>query len=339
MTCDHRTVYRRDVDKIIHSKAYTRYVDKTQVVYLVEHDHITHRSLHVQLVSSYARGISAALNLDGDLVEAISLGHDIGHPPFGHEGEEYLNEIAKENGLYGFQHPVQSCRLAEMIEPLQLSFPVLDGFLCHDGAMTDPVIIPRIGKGEEGFRADVESRKRGENVIPGTLEGALVKLCDTISYVGRDIEDAITLNIITRDKIPETSLGRSNKEILAHLAEDLIESSRGGEKIALSPRAFQDLKLLRNFNFKAIYSHPPLKKESKKIKAAYSILFDLLLRDFSKEGEKSFVWKNFLSTKGSEYLKNSTDVEKVIDYISGMTDNYFLRTLNKFIVPQRIVLE
>ena len=127
--------YKRDVDRIVHSKAYARYVDKTQVAYLVENDHITHRSLHVQLVSNFARGIAEILRLNLDLVEAIALGHDVGHPPFGHEGEGYLSSLSKEYGNGPFAHPWQSCRLLTDIEPLNLGLAVYDGFLCHDGGM------------------------------------------------------------------------------------------------------------------------------------------------------------------------------------------------------------
>src|SRR3984957_3501716 len=135
---DHRLPYKRDVDRIVHSKAYARYIDKTQVVYLVENDHITHRSLHVQLVSNFARGIAEILHLNLDLVEAIALGHDVGHPPFGHEGEEYLSALSQEFGAGHFAHSWQSCRLFMHVEPLNLGLAVYDGFLCHDGGMSNP---------------------------------------------------------------------------------------------------------------------------------------------------------------------------------------------------------
>src|SRR3984893_9346331 len=143
---DHRLPYKRDVDRILHSKAYSRYVDKTQVVYLVENDHITHRSLHVQLVSSFARGIAEILRLNLDLVEAISLGHDVGHPPFGHEGEEYLSKLSLEYAGTIFAHPWQSCRLLSVIEPLNLGLAVYDGFLCHDGGIGTTRLTPHYGK-------------------------------------------------------------------------------------------------------------------------------------------------------------------------------------------------
>lgn len=206
---DHRMPYKRDVDRILHSNAYARYVDKTQVVYLVDNDHITHRSLHVQLVSSFARGIAEILRLNSDLVEAIALGHDVGHPPFGHEGEGYLSVLSIEYGCGPFSHPLQSCRLLTELEPLNLGLAVYDGFLCHDGGMSEPILAPRFGKTWEDHLKERRAKQAEaeKNIMPGTLEGCLVKLCDTMSYLGRDIEDAISLDILKREEVPKTFFG------------------------------------------------------------------------------------------------------------------------------------
>lgn len=337
---DHRLPYRRDVDRIIHSKAYRRYVDKTQVVYLVDNDHLTHRSLHVQLVAHFAKGIAEMLKLNLDLVEAIALGHDVGHPPFGHEGEEYLSQIAKEFGLANFQHPIQSCRLLSLIEPLNLGLNVYDGFLAHDGAMDGSRIEPVFGKTWERFYEDIERKRKDPtlSVTPATLEGALVKICDTISYVGRDFEDAISIKIIGRGDIPETPAGRTNKDWLTYFARDILKESHGKPYITMSKEAFQALKTVRKFNFEKIYTHPKLKQESKRIKESYRLLCDLLLRDWKENGPESHLAKKFLHSKSEAYLGGSSDVEKVVDYISGMTDNYFVRTLENLIIPKRIDL-
>ena len=335
---DHRLPYKRDVDRIIHSKAYTRYGDKTQVVYLVDNDHITHRSLHVQLVSSFAKGIAEILRLNLDLVEAIALGHDVGHPPFGHEGEGYLSALSKEHGNGFFAHPLQSCRLFTLIEPLNLGLDVYDGFLCHDGGMKGSTITPQFGKTWDDHLSD-KNKKMAEpdgNIFPGTMEGCLVKLCDTVSYIGRDIEDAINLGILTRDKVPNTLLGKSNREILSHIAQDMILHSYGKDYVELSEEIYAALKTLRNFNFQHIYTHPQLKIESKKIKRSYRILFELLLEDHHKNKEKSYLWENFAHNKGEHYLLNTSHVQLVVDYIAGMTDHYFIRTLESLIVPRRI---
>ena len=265
---DHRLPYKRDVDRIVHSKAYARYIDKTQVVYLVNNDHITHRGLHVQLVSNFARGIAEILRLNLDLVEAISLGHDVGHPPFGHEGEGYLSLLSEESCGHVFAHPWQSCRLFTSIEPLNLGLNVYDGFLCHDGGLIDTKLEPRFGKTWDDHFQDLENKLRDpeQNIIPGTLEGCLVKICDTMSYIGKDIEDAITVGILKRDQVPHTILGTTNREILSVLAQDIIKMSYNKNYIAMSQQIFDALQQLRAFNFKMIYQHPRLKGESTKIK-------------------------------------------------------------------------
>jgi len=337
---DHRLPYKRDVDRIIHSKAYSRYIDKTQVVYLIKNEHVTYRSLHVQLVSSFARGIAEILRLNLDLVEAIALGHDVGHPPFGHEGENYLSCLSKEYGCGHFAHPWQSCRLFTEIEPLNLGLAVYDGFLCHDGGMSGTRLTPRFGKTWEDHFADKANKiaDPDENIFPGTLEGCLVKICDTISYLGRDIEDAITLGLLSRDQVPQTLLGVTNRDILRVVACDLIQMSYEKDYIELSEEVFEALKVLRAFNFKHIYTHAKLKVESSKISYSYRILFETLLNDYQKNLENSFMWKHFLDNKPEHYLQTSSAVQKVIDYISGMTDSYFIRTLEKLVMPQYIEL-
>lgn len=335
---DHRLPYKRDVDRIVHSKAYARYVDKTQVVYLVDNDHITHRSLHVQLVSNFARGIAEILRLNLDLVEAIALGHDVGHPPFGHEGEGYLSQLSLEFTQQPFTHPWQSCRLFTELEPLNLGLAVYDGFLCHDGGMCGHKLIPRLGKTwQEHFHDKEQKLKDPEgNIWPGTLEGCLVKLCDTISYLGRDIEDAIVLGIVSRSEIPKTILGDSNRIILSELSQNIIRNSYGQDYIALSEDVYEALKILRRFNFERIYTHPRLKVESNKVRRSYRILFDHLLQDFNQQGKNSYLWSKFLHNKSEKYLEQTSPPQKVIDYIAGMTDHYFIKTLEKLIVPKPI---
>ncbi len=332
--------YKLDVERIIHSKAFRRYTDKTQVVYLVENDHITHRSLHVQLVSSFARGLAEMLGLNVHLVEAISLGHDVGHPPFGHEGEGYLSEIAKEAGIGAFSHAHQSCRQLFEIEPLNLNFHVYDGFLCHDGGMRRLKCEPLFNKNWADHERECSERRIDpeRDFQPASLEGALVKMCDTISYLGKDIEDAIALGIIKREELPDTLLGKENKEIIVNAGKDLIKESAGKDYIALSEDVFSALKVLRKFNFERIYNHPPLKVESQKIRSSLRYLFDTLLSDYEKRGDESELWTSFLHSKTSSYLEKTSLAQKGIDFIAGMTDNFFIATFEKLIVPQKIIL-
>lgn len=335
---DHRLPYRKDADAILHSKAYARYADKTQVVYLIDNDHISQRSLHVQLVSSYARGIAQLLGLNLQLIEAIALGHDVGHPPFGHEGEGYLSSLSQQYGEGPFAHSWQSCRLLRKIEPLNLGLAVYDGFLCHDGGMQGNVLQPRFGKNWDDHLADLDQKiaDPNGNILPGTLEGCLVKLCDTISYLARDIEDAISLEIIARDQLPDTLLGTDSHSILRHTAGDIIKSSYKQDHIAVSKPVYEALKAIRAYNFKNIYTDSRLKVESLKVKRGYQILFDLLITDFEKNRENSYLWIDFVKNKEESYRAQTTPVRMVIDYISGMTDGFFVRTLDKLVVPKRI---
>ncbi len=337
---DHRLPYKRDVDRILHSKPFARYTDKTQVVYLVDNDHITHRSLHVQLVSNFARGIAEILNLNLDLVEAIALGHDVGHPPFGHEGEGYLSEISKEYGNGVFTHPHQSCRIFSEINPLNLGLLVYDGFLCHDGGLTSHKLHPKYGKSFVDHFAEKKEKLQNPdiNIFPATLEGCLVKLSDTISYIGRDIEDAIHLNLIERSQVPETILKNNNADILTCIARDVIQMSYEKDYIALSEEVLEALKVLREFNFNYIYMHPKLKTQSKKIKQGYRILFDLLYEDLIENKELSYVHTHFAHNKPSKYLEQTTDAQMIVDFVAGMTDTYFINTLDSLIVPKRIKL-
>jgi dGTPase len=199
-----RPTFFHDTDKIMHSLAYTRYIDKAQVFYLFENDHITHRVLHVQFVSKIGRVIGRCLNLNEDLIEAISLGHDLGHVPYGHDGENVLNELCKDSGIGCFCHNVQSVRFLEEIEQrgkgLNLSLQVLDGILAHNGEMLSEEYRPTYGKTWEEFEAEYINCSKDENsskkIFPMTLEGCVVRISDVIAYIGRDIEDAITLKLI-----------------------------------------------------------------------------------------------------------------------------------------------
>lgn len=338
---DHRLPYKRDVDRIVHSKAYTRYIDKTQVLYLFDNDHITHRVLHVQLVSNFARGIAEILRLNLDLVEAIALGHDVGHPPFGHEGENYLSELSVEYCGQTFAHTYQSCRLFREIEPLNLGLNVYDGFLCHDGGLRQTRFVPKFGKSWDDHFAELEV-KLGDpdgNLWPATLEGCLVKLCDTVSYLGRDIEDAIRVGLLARDQVPKTVLGQTNREILSRVASDVIASSYGRDEIAMSEETFEGLRLLRQCNFDHIYLHPKIKVESERVRRSYRLLFQILLDDYDEKGVESRLWRHFLANKPEGYLEMYEPPTYVVDYISGMTDRYFVATLQSLAIPKRITLE
>lgn len=343
---DIRRPYFHDGDRIMHSKAYARYIDKTQVFYLIKNDHITHRVLHVQLVSKIARQIGRGLGLNEDLIEAISLGHDIGHVPYGHDGEKYLSKACEKHGIGRFRHNVQSVRALDRIEDLNLTLQVLDGILAHNGEAHDLVIKPALDKTWEAFDREVETCQQctddHSGILPMTMEGCAVRVSDTISFIGRDIEDAITIGLIERDDIPGdcvATLGNNNRDIVNNLVIDVIENSYGMEYIALGGNTAEALKKLREFNNANIYNNPKIKSEANKIERMFAMLFDTFLEDLDKERLESKVYKNYLNGFYGEALKKyrdgSSNADIVRDFIAGMTDQYFNDTFQEIYLPQR----
>lgn len=341
----HRQNFSIDSDRILHSLAYTRYIDKTQVFYLIDNDHITHRVLHVQLLSKIARTIGRFLHLNEDLIEAIALGHDIGHPPFGHDGERILSEICLHYGLGHFLHNVQSVRFLNLIERKgrgwNLSLQVLDGILCHDGETHRQGLKPHRNKTFTDL--DLETQMKQNNpekeLLPMTLEGCVVRLADTISYIGRDIEDAIRLNLIKRGELPEKcvkTLGSTNGEIIYTLVTDLITSSKDRDLVCFSDEVSDALSALRGFNIKRIYCNPSIKRETGKFHDLFERLFSCYLEDLEKERLDSVIYSEFLDGMSDEYISASSPEAIVRDFIVGMTDDYFLKQCNLRFMPQKL---
>jgi len=337
---DMRDAFSIDVDRILHSQAYTSYIDKTQVFYLVGHQGISHRVIHVQLLSRIARTIGRKLGLNDDLIEAIAIGHDIGHPPFGHDGEQYLDELCREYGIGAFRHNIQAIQSLEKIEKagagLNLTLQVLDGILCHNGEVTEQAVSPHGISVFDAFDVKVKSSKEGQNPLPSTLEGCLVRIADTISYIGRDIEDAISLDIISREDIPvqaSSILGNTNGKIVYSLVEDLIRHS-DGQRIAYSSDVFSALKELKGFNYRRIYLNERVKTESTKIKDMYALIFRRLMRDVQSGAGVSPIFTRFLDPMAKDYKKEHSQAEIVRDYMASLTDTAFLRLFNELFVPR-----
>ncbi len=335
-----RSKFFRDSDRIIHSKAYTRYIDKTQVFYLFENDHITHRVLHVQMVSKIARQIGRALGLNEDLIEAIALGHDIGHAPYGHEGETYLSELCKKHGIGVFHHSVQSVKFLDTIENQNLTLEVLDGILCHDGESYDRFLRPNRNKSWDVFDREIEDKAyKNIELTPMTLEGCAVRIADMISFIGRDIEDAITVGLITRDEIPANcaeAIGNNNREIINTLVIDVIENSYGEDCISFSSEIWRALEDLRNFNLKTIYENPRIKTQSGKIRTMYKFMFETFLEDMERKNLNSNIYQHHVNYyQGSGYGVRYSEPEIVRDFIAGMTDNYFNNTFKESFLPKK----
>ncbi len=343
----YRQAYSLDVDRVLHSLAYTRYIDKTQVFYLVENDHITHRVLHVQLVSKISRTIGRFLGLNEDLIEAIALAHDIGHVPFGHEGENFLSRLCRSHGIGHFCHNVQSVQFLDKVERKgrgwNLCLQTLDGILCHDGEIHDQQIHPDRGKTFETLEAEM-ARKTFDPatpLTPMTLEGCVVRFSDTVGYIGRDIEDAIRLGLIRRKDLPRKSvavLGDTNGQIVYALVTDIIESSIDTASITFSDEVSGALKRLKAFNYERIYLNPVIKKHSATLGRLFEILFERYLDDLRKGDESSVIFTRFLPDMSDAYCRSHTPEEMVRDFIAGMTDNYFLKQCPKSLRPRSFKL-
>ncbi len=340
---DYRQPFSVDVDRILHARAYTRYIDKTQVFYLIKHDHITHRVLHVQLVSKIARSIGRFLGLNEDLIEAIALGHDIGHTPFGHDGEKFLSELCRASGIGYFQHNVQSVQFLERVERKgkgwNLCLQTLDGILCHDGEIHNRMLKPARDKTFETIDHEMAAKKTNPEIklIPMTQEGCVVRMADTIGYIGRDIEDAIRLNMIKRSDLPAECverLGDTNGTIVYNLVTDIINSSFQNIYIAFSPEVSAALERLKEFNLEHIYMNPKIKGQADTIKKLFGILFERFFDDIEKENRISVIFTSFLEDMSQDYIANHNSAEIVRDFIAGMTDQYFLRLCPQDMVPK-----
>jgi len=339
----HRQNFAVDADRILHSRAYTRYIDKTQVFYLISHEQISHRVLHVQLLSKIARTIGKFLRLNEDLLEAIALGHDIGHPPFGHDGERILSGLCEAHGVGPFLHSIQGVWFLDRLEKqgrgLNLSLQVLDGILCHDGETHLERLSPQGDKTFASLAAEIRTKLADPDapLKPMTLEGCVVRLADTISYIGRDLEDAFTLKLLRREELPAEvgqKLGRTNGAIVYSLVADLITHSHDKNYVGYSPEVGQLLKKLKEFNYRRIYDNPRIKAETPKIEALFRQLFERFLADLEAGREDSPIWVDFLATLEPGYRESRRPGEIVRDFLASMTDAYFLRTSQDLLFPQ-----
>lgn len=329
---DIRPCFFRDIDRIIHSLSYTRYMDKTQVFSLNHNDHLTKRIVHVTLVSKIARTIGRALSLNEDLIEAIALGHDIGHVPFGHIGEAALNEISLEYNQGYFNHNIQSVRNFMAIEENNLTVQVLDGIMCHNGEFVMDKYYPK-NKTKDEFLSEYQNsytdKMTVKHLVPMTLEGCVVRISDVIGYIGRDLEDAIEIGIIKRSDIPENIvkiLGNNNKDITNNIIMNIISNSYKMPYIKMSDEVYNSIKLLKNFEEEKIYKAAALYDFSE-YKSKFLRVFKYNLENIKLPN--SNINKFFLDKCSKNYKNTTSDERKILDYIAGMTDNFFLREYEK----------
>ncbi len=329
-TPDIRPNYFRDIDRIIHTKSYTRYMDKTQVFSFSENDNVSKRMLHVQLVSKIARTIGRALSLNEDLIEAIALGHDLGHTPFGHVGEHILNKLSLEYGEGNFMHNVQSVRILMVLENQNISIQVLDGILCHNGEFIKNEYYPK-PKTPDEFMTDYnlcyQDKEYAEGIVPMTLEGCVVRISDIIGYIGRDIEDAIELDVLGETSLPEditNIVGNSNKDIINNIILDIIENSLDKPYIKLSDKIYNAIFNLKKFNYENIYYKANSKEDIMEYESKFRFVFEKCLYILKNNLTDTDIYQHFLNKANHNYLSNTSSNRKIIDYISGMTDDYFM---------------
>lgn len=342
-----RPNFWRDSDRILHSFAFNRFLDKTQVFYLNENSRLTHRMLHVQLVAKISRLLGRALRLNAHLVEAIALGHDIGHTPLGHEGERILSGICYKHLKKYFKHSVQGVRWLNILEKnsqkegspnngLNLSLQVLDGILCHDGEDMRMAIAPDRTKSIAKFTMQYRKKQEEKNLFlaPMTLEGCLVRFCDVIAYIGRDIEDAISVGLI--DGFPESPLGSSTSQVIDTLVMDLLKHSEGKDKIAYGRKTFKALKELYDFNMENIYTNHLITIHQNKIERLFKLVFEELLSHVDDNYFSSPIYKDHINPIAEYYhgyVEKSGHQQVVIDFFAGMTDRYFLDLASKLMMP------
>jgi dGTPase len=340
-----RPAFALDRDRILYSGAFRRYTGKTQVVYFASmlDEQLSSRSIHTISVAQISRTIGRLLNLNVDLIEAIALGHDLGHPPFGHDGEKYLSEVSEKFGIKRFHHNIQSLRVVDVIakngQGLNLTFQVREGLLSHDGEVHNQKLIPQVLKTENDLFEFIEAKESGNvtSMMPMTMEGCVVRITDTIAYIGQDIEDAIRIGLITRNQIPQECseiLGNNNGAIIESLVQDVVENSYKKKYICFGEKISDVLFKLKRFNYKYIYKSKELKINHERIKRGFEILFKQFVEDIENNNYDSFIFKDFLNGKSKSYLASTYTPLKVRDYISGMTDRYFTFLLKKIIIPE-----
>ena len=337
---DPRSPFFRDIDRVIYSLAYTRYIDKTQVFSFNENDHITKRMMHVQMVAKIARTIGRALKLNEDLIEAAALGHDLGHVPFGHEGEYILNRISQENNEGFFNHNIQSVRNLMDLEDdgkgKNLTIQVLDAIMCHNGEFLLDEYHPK-EKTKETFLAEYESSytdpKIIKKLVPMTLEGCVVRISDIIAYIGKDIEDAIRLNVLKEEELPKDIvriLGVKNRNIVNTIILDVIENSLDKPYLRMSPEIFNAVLNLKKYNYENIYAKALTEEDRALEEKMLRTVFDKCLNDLNENKKDSEIYQVYINDMEPDYIKSNSNARIVIDYIAGMTDDYLANLYKKY---------
>lgn len=342
-----RSRFSIDVDKVIHSSLYNRGNDKTQVFSFYRNDDITRRFSHMQLVSRISRTIGKSLQLNLDLIEAIAIGHDVGHTPFGHKGEEFLNELYNDYTGRFFNHNVHSVRVLQKICACNLTLQTLDGILCHCGEKAFDKYEPSNVKEFNEFNEIIEKCYTKKDYIktlrPSTLEGCVVRISDMIAYLGKDRQDAAKLKFNITYKT--NALGENNAEIIKNITTDIIANSINKPYLSMSKDVYENILDLLSENNSLIYQREDISKPYYKIiKPMMHMMYKNFLTDLKEHNYKSPIFQHYLNTNivGSFYRnpvkryieENKHDLNDiVVDFIASMTDDYFI-DIFAFLFPE-----
>lgn len=342
---DIRGDYFRDQTAIIHSSPFRRLKHKTQVFFSPKNDHICTRIEHVLHVSTIATTICKGLDLDVELAQAIALGHDLGHAPFGHIGEQVLDNLTSSIG--GFIHEVHGLRVVDKItrdgRGLNLTYAVRDGIVSHCGEQFQKSIAPQ---NEAKSLETIISRQSA----PLTYEACVVRVADKIAYLGRDIEDAITAGLIKSKDVPDAvrkSLGNTNGEIIDTLVMDVIQTSIGTEAISFSVEKFNIICQLKDFNYERIYNHDLILKSDDSIHSLIKHLYEHLMEVYLKFGDDLHGYKRssyqvdrdfgmYYRNRMALYQQEKYKERCISDFVSGMTDSYALEAAHELLFPKPV---
>ncbi|MBR3844640.1 MAG: HD domain-containing protein [Clostridia bacterium] len=342
-----RPAFVRDCEKILHLPVYNRYNNKTQVFSFYENDDLSRRGLHVQLVSRIARNIGRLLGLNQDLIEAIALGHDLGHTPFGHAGERILDELMEEHLGKRFMHNVHSVRVLDTLYSRNVSLQVLDGILCHNGELEQQEYRPSGLVSFETLKKAMEDcYTRGpvaaKQLIPATLEGCVVRISDMIAYLGKDRQDALTAKLLPNMKaFSAKEIGTANSSIINNLVVDLVTNSYGKNYLSLSPGIYEDLRVAKQENYQYIYNNETVDAlYNQTVKPMFWELYDLLLSHLQQRKTASPIYAHHLQHikqhtgyYQTEFTYGEEKPEQIVmDYLASMTDSYFLQ-LHEYLLP------
>ncbi len=345
-----RSAFIRDAEKILHCPFYNRYADKTQVFSFYKNDDITRRALHVQLVSRIARTIGRALNLNLDLIEAIALGHDIGHTPFGHKGESYLDILYFENTGRHFSHNIHSVRVLDKIFPLNITLQTLNGIASHDGEMElleyTPSAINSFDEFDEKIESCYNDKANVKKLIPDTLEGCVVRISDIIAYLGKDRQDAERAKLSETEAFDDGAIGKLNSEIINNLSVNIVTHSYGKPYIKMDEAHFSALQKAKNDNYEQIYTTGAVASVLENtVRPMMNDIYYRMLDDLIKQNYDSPIFKHHIKFIDKPYFKRTTPYTEtepnqiVVDYIASMTDDYFIDLYSHLFPDSKVSIE